>query len=496
MKSNNSPQRRRVSAELAQRIEGHSITLRKLCVRLCASAVNSNLIYTQVALTLFLILLIPLNTHAQANTTIERLERAASLISENRTDEAEQQLNSILKLAPNEAAALNLLGTIRAKQGKLDEAETLFTRAVRADNQLTGAHMNLAYLYLLKGVPEKTALELREALRLDPDNADAAYKLAWVLFSQGRYDECIALIEKTKQSHALSVPLLVVLGDAYLKKGDVNRAGESYLLVINEQSGNADALMGLARVAQAKGDAKNASLYLNRAKDSIADSPDLLYKFALAALNSNLTDDAMPAIKRAIELRPETPSYYFVLGTLWLRAAKPDLQEAEQAFRKFLKYQPDNAQGQMSLGYVLLKQKRYAEARELLERSAQKETRTPDTFYYLGLIAQEQSEDERAVELFEKAIQLQPAHAYAHIALGSAYLKLKNYTRAQQELETGVKLSPDDSKAHYNLALLYARQKDRQRAQEEMRIVEKLKSEGKAEPEESETAAPSPSSPR
>ena len=53
-----------------------------------------------------------------------------------------------------------------------------------------------------------------------------------------------------------------------------------------------------------------------------------------------------------------------------------------------------------------------------------------------------------------------------------------------------MKINPDSSKAHYNLAILYARLKDPQRAQEEMRIIEKLKSEGKTEENETDTLAP------
>jgi Tfp pilus assembly protein PilF len=287
-----------------------------------------------------------------------------------------------------------------------------------------------------------------------------------------------------------------MLGDAYVRKGETDKAEASYLSAISEEGNNAAALMGLAQIYQARGDTKNVALYLGRAKSALSDSPDLLYRFALAALNSNLIDDAMTAIKKAVELRPEEPSYYFVLGVTWLRIKKPDLQEAEQAFRQFLKSRPDDSQGQLNLGYVLLKQKKYNEARDLLERSIQKETGMPESFYYLGLIAQEQNEDNRAVELFEKAIQLLPSYAYAHIALGSIYLKLKNYMRSQAELEAGVKLMPDDSKAHYNLAMLYARLKDQKRAQEEMRIVEKLKSEGKAEAEDNGTLAPPTQSPR
>ena len=333
-------------------------------------------------------------------------------------------MNEVLKVAPDEAAALNLLGAIRAKQGKLDEAEAFFSRAVRSDQGLTGAHMNLAYLYLLKGEPEKTAAELKEVLRLEPANAEAGYRLAWLLLSQGRFDECIGLVEKLRRTQALSAPLLGVLGEAYLKKGD-------------------------------KG-------------------------------------EAVSALKKAVELKPDEPSYHFALGGAWL-SHPPDLQEAETSFRHFLKLRPDDAQGQMHLGYVLLKQKKHAEAREWLERSTGKGVGTPEAFYYLGLIAQGQGEDARAVGLFEKAAGLAPTFAHAHIALGSIYLKLKDYARAQQALETGVKLAPEDSKAHYNLAMLYARLKNPERARAEMSIVERLKNEGKAQENEGDAlAAPPP----
>ncbi|HUQ33544.1 MAG TPA: tetratricopeptide repeat protein [Pyrinomonadaceae bacterium] len=363
----------------------------------------------------------------KANDRAEQLERAATLIGSNRLSEAEELLNQVLKVAPEEATALNLLGAIRAKQGRLDEAETFFSRAVRSDASMTGAHMNLAYLYLLKREPEKTASELKEALRLEPGNTEAGYRLAWLLLSQGRVDECISLIEKLKASQTLSAPLLGVLGSAYLKKGD-----------------------------------KVASL---------------------------------SALKRAVELRPEDAAYRFSLGISWL-SSPPDLQEAEQAFRQFLKLRPDDALGQLHLGYVLLKEKQYTEARELLEKSIQTGAGTPEAFYYLGLIAQGQSEDERAIELFLKAIQLAPSFGYVHIALGATYLKLKDYARAEHFLETGVKLSPDDSKAHYNLAMLYARLKNPERAQEEMRLVEKLKTEGKAQEQAEGDIQPPPTPPR
>src|SRR4051794_30908909 len=91
-------------------------------------------------------LLVTLGAAAQKNSLDARLEQAVQAIRQNRIAEAEQQLNSILKTAPNEARALNLLGTIRGGQRRFDEAEAFFTRAIGIDPQLAGAHMNLAYL--------------------------------------------------------------------------------------------------------------------------------------------------------------------------------------------------------------------------------------------------------------------------------------------------------------------------------------------------------------
>ena len=441
-------------------------------------------------LAIVIIVLTPAVAGAQVKTSVEQLERVAALINGNQLVEAEQQLNRILRKAPNEATALNFFGTIRAKQGRLKEAEEFFLRAVRADKNLIGARMNLAYLYVLRGEPDMTIVQLEKVLSLDPANADAAYRLAWVLFSQGRFDECVAVVDKAKQSQTLSAPILAVLGDAYLRKGDTTKAEESYLLALDAQSTSADALLGLAQLWQTKGDPTMAVAYVDRASN-LTNSPELLYKLARVALSLNLKEQAVGALKQAVQLKPDEPSYLFALGTAWLNHP-PDLQAAEESFRQFLKVKPDDLQGQLHLGYVLLKQKKQAESREWLLKSIRNGVGTPEAFYYLGLIAQSENSDAEAIQLFQKSVQLAPSLASAHVALGSSYLKLKDYVRAQQALEIGVKLSPDDSKAHYNLAMLYARTNNPEKAQEEMRIVERLKSQGKATQDDTGSLAPPP----
>ena len=414
----------------------------------------------------------------QNSDLVQIFEQIASHIRENRLADAERELARVLRVTPEMPVALNFMGTIRAKQGRLNEAELLFLRAVRNDKKFAGARMNLVYLYLLKRAPEKSILQLREVLALEPEHAEATEKLAELLLSQGRIDECISFIEKQKAARSIPASLLVTLGDAYLAKKAFPQAEETYLLALEGRLDNAGALLGLAQLSRLKNETREASIYLNRVSSLSAESksPEFLYKFALEALRANMNDDAKSALERALELSPKEPSYLLAIGIVWLR--KGDLFEAEKRFRRLLEIQPANAQGQLHLGYVLLNQKKYAEARMWLEKSARPGVAIPEVYYYLGLVAQEQNDDTRAIVLFEKAVQKLPSYAHARIALGSSYMKLKNYPRAKEELELAVKLDPEEPTAHYNLALLYARLKDTARAQEEMRIVEQLKTKG------------------
>ena len=404
---------------------------------------------------------------------VERLESAAMLIRDDRLAEAERQLDAILKSNANQPDALNLLGAVRAKQKRFDEAEKFFTRAVNANASLVSARMNLAQLYLIQSKPQAAISELNQVLRLQPDNSEAFDRLSRLLLSEKRTDEFINLIEQAQATRSMSLSLLLSLGDAYLEKKDTAKAEAAFRLALEQHSDDADAILGLAQAAQLKGDASSASSYLDRAKGSVFNSADTLRRFALVAWEARRFEEANAALKEAVKLKPDDPAFHVALGTTWLK--KPDLVEAEQAFRHALQLQPENSEAQMYLGYTLLLQARYPEARELLEKSLAKQPTVAQTSFYLGLIFQEQGNDVAAVQHFKRALDLLPSFTEVHVALGRSYLTLKDYPRAQAELELAVKLSPNDIQANYQLAVLYARLKDSQRAQQQMQIVERLK---------------------
>src|SRR5688572_4654047 len=256
----------------------------------------------------------------QSVVPVENLERVAALIRDNKTVEAERQLASIMRSTPNSPAVLNLMGTVRAKQNRLNEAESLFLQAIRNDETFSGARLNLTYLYVLKRAPDKAIFQLREILRFEPNNTEASQRLLELLFAQRKYDELIGIIEKQRAAAAVSPELLVMLGDAYLAKSSLAEAESAYLVALEGRLDNAGALLGLAQIARAKGELRETSIFLARVATLSADSnsPEFLYKFALMALRANMTDAAKSALERALKLRPDEPSYLLALGVAWL----------------------------------------------------------------------------------------------------------------------------------------------------------------------------------
>jgi predicted Zn-dependent protease len=130
---------------------------------------------------------------------VQIFEQVATLIRDNRFAEAEKELTAVLRVTPDLPVALNFLGTIRAKQGRLVEAETLFLRAVRNDKNFTGARMNL----VISTCSKKHALK----------------------------EMTKPSFNSTKFSHSSreNAEVLVMLGDAYLAQNNLQKAEENYL---------------------------------------------------------------------------------------------------------------------------------------------------------------------------------------------------------------------------------------------------------------------------
>jgi Flp pilus assembly protein TadD/glycosyltransferase involved in cell wall biosynthesis len=127
------------------------------------------------------------------------IARARELHQAGRRDDALALLGQWLDDHPHDETALNLAGAIRFELGRVDEAEALLRRLVTLAPAMVQARVNLA-VTLQGRTPHLAAQQLRVAITLMPEHADAHRLLAGILHDGGDVDGALRHIR-----HAVSL---------------------------------------------------------------------------------------------------------------------------------------------------------------------------------------------------------------------------------------------------------------------------------------------------
>lgn len=191
----------------------------------------------------------------------ETLRNAMRLYSQGKTDEAEKQFRKALTINKNSADAYYNLGVIAEGRGDLQSALSNYKSASRinpADTDLASAISSIETKLQDKvsaqqrqqQVAQQAALEQQEQrkqanLKQMIDTAATAYK-------NHDYDRAISNLQYVSQQAPNDGDVLYALGQAYKGKGDYSRARAAYNNAIASDPGNAlykDALASLNQLA-------------------------------------------------------------------------------------------------------------------------------------------------------------------------------------------------------------------------------------------------------
>jgi tetratricopeptide (TPR) repeat protein len=133
-----------------------------------------------------------------------------------------------------------------------------------------------------------------------------------------------------------------------------------------------------------------------------------------------------------------------------------DPKAAEKAFQDTLRKQPKNVEALLGLGALKLQQKKYDDARVLLQKSLVIEPDNDVANYRLGVCYFHQEKMNEALASFEKSVKKNAENARAHHYLGIITSGLGNRHRAESEFKQALAVDPNYADAHFNLAVLYA----------------------------------------
>jgi Flp pilus assembly protein TadD len=160
-----------------------------------------------------------------------------------RIAEAEAGYRDTLRVDPNNADALHLLGVILAARGETTHGVELITRSLTHNPDSNEAHLNLANIHagaLRMGDAER---HFREVYRRDKTNADAANGLGGSFLHRCRYREAEPYLKEALALAPGSVPVLLNMGMLMYATGRFDEAFSFYDRALAADPNHADAHM-------------------------------------------------------------------------------------------------------------------------------------------------------------------------------------------------------------------------------------------------------------
>jgi tetratricopeptide (TPR) repeat protein len=241
----------------------------------------------------------------------QSLNEAVALHGHGRLREAEKIYARVLKTAPDNFDALNLLGTVKAQQGHIGEAHRLFSTAVKANPRAPQAWSNLGQaLHALRRADE--ALDcLDKARALAPNDLNILYQHANVLLSLDRPSAALLELQQVVARAPQHVEARINCGLAHAALGDAADALVAFDAALalvpshpmaHYNRGVALIKLGRYEEAVAANDSalaaapEHANAWLNRGK-------------ALAQLNRY--DEALAGYGEVLALRKDHPDAHF-----------------------------------------------------------------------------------------------------------------------------------------------------------------------------------------
>lgn len=353
----------------------------------------------------------------------EAYNSGLAALKENNLGAAGDAFERTLQIAPGDVMARVLLGYVRLKQERYDDALSALrvawaqgaaldakTRAIIQNN------MGMAYWNKKDFALALTAYQ--RAAELDKDYVDARYNLAFALLSQNRAKEAIPHFRQLLSRNPRDPLLHDGLAQCHESLGQWDQAFASY------------------RTAM-KLNPKDSSYPLNLGLALLRSDP--------AGKVAGRREAAVVALKEAMRLNPEGAPPYLQLGLVYID--KKRWREAQDMLRQYVALRPDDFVGQFNLALAYDYSARFDDALRVYDKAEQLQPNDPAPKNNIGRIFFKRKRLDEAVTRFRQALALNDDFVDARNNLALALTEKGEFDAANIEWQKLVVAANNELKA-------------------------------------------------
>ncbi|HKX29437.1 MAG TPA: tetratricopeptide repeat protein [Blastocatellia bacterium] len=427
--------------------------------------------------------------------------------------ESERRFKQVVKLDPNSPATRNNYGAILLKLGRRQEAAEQFKASLDLDPRQLSALVNLAQLRAALGTREelRAAWDLFERAAAIAPDAEIARAQTVIALQLGDREAAIRSYQaytRLSVSPSPAVEARAELGSALLEAGLFREAATELTAAVQAAPSNPETIWRLAKAHLELGELPAAGRTLEAAIVRGVETAPIYALLATIYEKTGHLEQAIPAMRLALERDPQSEQQHFAYGMLLTNAMAPAAAaiRLEESLRRF----PDSSRLWFALGIAHFKQNQNPEATRAFSRAAELDPKFAAPLVYLGMTEVEKGAYEEALTHYQRAlaiqsslgivnyliadaltrqsaadparieaalqrtIQLEPSFAPARLALAKLQLRANRLEEARAELERVIALDPKAAEAHYQLGRLYSRLRKMDEARASMARFQEL----------------------
>jgi tetratricopeptide (TPR) repeat protein len=293
----------------------------------------------------------------------------------------------------------------------------------------------------------------------DAASSASRAELGAALLEAGLTGEAVAELSVSLAVDPSNVNTIILLARAYLGQNQIPSAGRTLESAVARGIDSAAIYAALSDVYERSGHVENAIPAMRLAIQRDPKNEAYWFRYGMLLTDSKAPAAAVIRLQEALKVFPQSSRLWFALGIAHFAEHRTD--EAAKAFARAVELDSKFAPALAYLGLTSAEEGRYGDAIAFYERSLAMDDKLAATHYLLAdaLLKQASLDKDRIESHLTRAVVLDPSFAPARLALGKLYFRLVRLPEAVEQFQRVVELNPNLAEAHYHLGQIYRRLK-------------------------------------